>query len=167
MESTLHAANEEARARLLSALEGKGAHLSFERATSDFPADLRNVKPPHVPYTFWHQLEHVRIGQWDILRYIVDPSHESPPWPQGYWPAFDSEADDAAWEGTIRRFQADRESLISLARDPECRLFEPVAHMDGHSIMRELLLVIDHTAYHLGEFVMARQISGAWKSELD
>ena len=164
---TLHAANQEARERLLPALEGKGAHLSFEDAIAGFPADLRNVKPPHVPYTFWHQLEHIRIGQWDILRYIVDPSHESPPWPHGYWPAPDSEADDAAWEGTISGFQADRDGLISLARDPERTVLEPVAHMDGRSIMRELLLVIDHTAYHLGEFVMERQILGAWKSELD
>jgi hypothetical protein len=38
--------------------------------------------------------------------------------------------------------------------------------MEGRSVLREALLVIDHTAYHVGEFVVARQVMGAWKSSL-
>jgi hypothetical protein len=54
---SVEAMNREARMRLVAALEGKAAHLTFEEAVRDFPESLMNTKPAHVPYTFWHQLE--------------------------------------------------------------------------------------------------------------
>ena len=35
---------------------------------------------------------------------------------------------------------------------------------DGQNLLREALLVADHTAYHLGELVLLRRLLGAWKS---
>jgi hypothetical protein len=156
----------EARLRLVGSLQGKGAHLTFEDAVRDFPKELMNTKPPHVPYSFWHQLEHIRITQWDMLRYIADPAHVSPEWPRQYWPPQDATAEREGWEQTVRQYLADRDELVRLVNDPAVDLFAPVAHMEGRSILRGVVIVIDHTAYHLGEFVMGRQILGAWKSEL-
>ena len=70
--------NDEARKRLVSALEGRGAHLSFDDAVRDFPERLMNEKPPHVPYTFWHQLEHILRTQEDMIAYIQDPKSKMP-----------------------------------------------------------------------------------------
>lgn len=162
----LDGANAEARVRLVSALRGKGAHLSFDEAIHDFPAKLMNEKPNNVPYSFWHQLEHIRITQWDILKYIEDPNHQSPDWPAGYWPAQGATADSAAWDKTIAHYHADLKELVALVEDPKAELLKPVPHMSNRSIMRSAMLVVDHTAYHLGEFVMARQILGYWKSML-
>src|SRR3712207_9363395 len=55
------------REHLLYLLRGGGAHMSFDDAVADFPLELVNVKPPNVPYTPWHLVEHLRITQWDIL----------------------------------------------------------------------------------------------------
>ena len=162
----LESANTEARVRLVAALRGKGAHLSFDEAVRDFPAKLMNEKPNNVPYSFWHQLEHIRITQWDLLKYIADPKHESSDWPAGYWPGQDATADAKAWEETIARYHADLEELVALVQNPKLQLLEPVPHMENRSIMRSTMMVVDHTAYHLGEFVMARQILGHWKSML-
>ena len=163
----LSEANNEAKRRLIPALEGKGAHLCFEEAIEDFPDKLMNQKPDNVPYTFWHQLEHMRIAQWDILRYIQDPDHQSPVWPDEYWPGQNAEADRSAWQRTVDQFLADRQELIKLIQDPGCNVLSPVKHMSNRSILRQALLVVDHTAYHLGEFVMGRQVLGAWQSALD
>lgn len=162
----LEAAAREARARLADGLEGRGAHLTFEEAVRDFPDGLINAKPAHVPYSFWHQLEHIRIAQWDMLRYIQDPGHRSPDWPEGYWPAPEAAADRAGWDRTVERYLADRRELVALVRDPGVDLLAPVAHMENRSIFRAALVIIDHTAYHLGELIMGRQILGAWKSLL-
>ncbi|HUX12917.1 MAG TPA: DinB family protein [Spirochaetia bacterium] len=162
----LSAANAETRIRLVAALRGKGAHLSFDDAIHDFPADIMNEKPNNVPYSFWHQLEHIRITQWDILKYIADPNHRSPEWPAGYWPAQSARADGAAWQKTLKQYHADLNALVALVEDPAAELLAPVAHMENRSIMRSTMIIVDHTAYHLGEFVMARQILGYWKSEL-
>jgi len=162
----LDAANREAKERLISAIEGHGAHLSLEDAVDRFPDALFNEKPPNVPYSFWHQLEHIRIAQWDLLRYVRDASHVSPEWPDGYWPARNERSDRTRWESTIQQITTDRNDFSALMHDTQCNVLEPVEHMDNRSIMRAALLVIDHTAYHLGEFVMGRQILGAWESEL-
>jgi DinB superfamily len=158
--------NREARVRLITALEGKGAHLTFEAAVKDFPERLMNEKPAHVPYSFWHQLEHIRITQADMLSYIEDPGYVSPEWPKGYWPAQDAKTDASGWGRTIASFSHDRSKLLEVVKRPGVNLLEPVAHMENRSIFRAVLVIIDHNAYHLGEFVMARQILGAWKSEL-
>ncbi|HEY7600446.1 MAG TPA: hypothetical protein VH741_11010, partial [Candidatus Limnocylindrales bacterium] len=62
--------------------------MTFDDAVADFPAWAINQRPPNVGYTPWHIVEHLRITQWDMLRYIDDPTgHVSPDWPVGYWPA--------------------------------------------------------------------------------
>jgi hypothetical protein len=166
MSFDLEAANREAKQRLVPALGGHGAHLSLDDAVRDFPARLYNEQPPHVPYSFWHQLEHIRIAGWDLWRYVVDPDHVSPSWPDNYWPAPNEKADADRWQQSIDRIKADRRAFVELIQAPQTNVLEPIEHMDGRSIMRAALLVIDHTAYHLGEFVMGRQILGAWESSL-
>lgn len=158
--------NREARVRLISGLETKGAHLTFEDAVKDFPDNLINENPPHVPYSFWYQLEHIRMAQKDMIEYIKDPEHVSPDWPRGYWPEGNAKTDRGGWRGTIDRYLADRREFVDLISDPKTNLLAPVKHMSNRSIMRCALIIIDHNAYHLGEFVMGRQILDAWKSEL-
>ena len=34
-------------------------HMSVDEAVADFPAKHFNTKPPNVPYSFWHLLEHI------------------------------------------------------------------------------------------------------------
>ncbi len=159
-------ANIAAKERLVLGLQGRGAHLSFADAVADMPAALFNKKPDNVPYTFWHQIEHVRIAQWDILRYIAEPGHVSPSWPEGYWPNPSLETDEAGWQRTIARYHTDLQELIDLIQRDDTDVLAPVSHNAGRSILGSVLIVIDHTAYHLGEFVMGRQISGAWRSAL-
>lgn len=122
--------------------------------------------PPGVPYTFWHQLEHMRIAQQDLLEYIRG-EYRHKPWPLDYWPAADTESDAFGWLATLAAIEADRAALEAMVDDPEVDLLAPVDHMDNRSIFRAVVLVIDHNAYHLGEFVMARQPMGAWESRLD
>jgi hypothetical protein len=92
------------REQLLALLHGKQAHMTFDEAVADFPLAQINEVPPHVPYTPWHLLEHLRIAQWDILEFIHDPAHVSPDWPAGYWPSHETRADSQVWADTITAF---------------------------------------------------------------
>src|SRR5688500_9800675 len=69
------------REHLLYLLGGGGAHLDFDKAVAGLPPELRGAKPAGQPHTPWRLLEHLRIAQWDILRFCVDPKHVSPDWP--------------------------------------------------------------------------------------
>src|SRR5581483_2764011 len=89
----------------------------FEEAVRDFPPEAMNTRPPNVEYTPWHLLEHLRIGQSDLLQYIRDPQYRSPHWPDEYWPPRDQRADEAAWQRSVDGFRTDRAALLELVAD--------------------------------------------------
>ena len=150
------------RQHLHQLLESGNAHMTFDDAVANFPPEHMNTKPPHVPYTSWHLLEHLRITQWDILEFIRNPHYVSPKWPEGYWPTEETQADETIWEQTLASFRADRHALQQIVTDPAINLYEPIPHGNGQTILREILLVADHNAYHIGEFAILRQVMGTW-----
>jgi hypothetical protein len=150
------------REQLLKLLRGGMAHMTFDEAVASFPPEQMNRRAPNVSYTPWQLLEHVRFTQRDILLFITDPNYLEPSWPDDYWPGSDKEADETAWAETIRSFKEDREALEALVMDPATNLYTPIPHGTGQTILREILLVTDHNAYHLGEFAILRQVMGTW-----
>ena len=150
--------DEALREHLLYLLRGGGAHIDFEKLIADFPVAAINRKVAPVPYTPWHVLEHMRLAQWDILEFSRNAAHVSPQWPEGYWPAPDAEADEAAWHKTIAGFGADLAALAQLIADPATDLFAPIPHGTGQTILREVLLVADHNAYHLGVLATLKRL---------
>lgn len=67
----------------------------------------------------------------------------------------------------MRRAQADIESLKSVALDESADLFDrvPSAGSAHQTYARELILVTDHNAYHLGQLVALRRALGCWDGE--
>ena len=52
-----------------------------------------------------------------------------------------------------------------LAEDATVNLLSPIPHGSGQTILRELLLLADHNAYHLGELVVVRRCLGIWSGQ--
>lgn len=152
--------NQSLREHLLYLLRGGGAHLTFETLIADFPAAVINGKVEGVPYTPWQLLEHMRLAQWDIVRFTIDADHVSPEFPKGYWPAADTAADSQLWRDTVDAFQADLKQMENLLTDPSTDLFAEIQHGGGQTILREALLVVDHNAYHLGAMALLKRILG-------
>lgn len=151
------------REQLIQLLTGSNAHQSFEEAINDLPVSLRGIKPDKLPYSIWQLVDHIRIAQWDILEFSRDPNHQSPPWPDGYWSKEVAPPTDEAWERAVQQIKQDRDAFIALLSDSECDLYAPFAHGDGQNLLREALLIADHTAYHVGEILVIRRLLNAWK----
>lgn len=143
-------------------LRGGGAHLSFDEALAGLPRKSRGAKPSNIPHTPWRLLEHLRLAQWDILDFCINPQYQERSFPDDYWPRSDAPPDDAAWEDSIKRFHADLARIEKLVADPESDLFARIPWGDGQTLLREALLVADHNAYHVGELVTLRRALGAW-----
>ncbi len=156
------AATEILRKQLLALIDGHGAHMPFEAAVADFPDDAINRLPPNVPYTPWHLLEHLRITQSDILAYVRDRAYLPPNWPEEYWPARHETATPEEFAQTIEAFRSDQRALHDLVADPSTDLFATIPDTPGHTILREVRVVGDHNAYHIGEFAILRQVMGTW-----
>jgi DinB superfamily len=151
------------REHLLSLLKGGNAHATFEQAVEDFPEELRGVKPDKLPYSAWQLLEHLRIAQWDIVKFSRDEKHKSPDWPGGYWPKDAAPPTKDAWDKSVKQFHVDLKELEKLVEDPDTDLYAKIPHGDGQTILREALLVADHNAYHIAEIVVLRRLLGCWK----
>ena len=150
------------REQVLYLLRGGGAHLSFDEAIAKFPARLRGTKLTGAPHTAWQLLEHMRIAQWDILEFSRNAKHQSPDFPEGYWPKTPAPPSDSAWAKSVRSFRNDLAAMIRLMANPRMDLHAPFLWGDGQNLLREALLLADHNAYHIGQIVDLRRALGIW-----
>jgi uncharacterized damage-inducible protein DinB len=144
------------------ALAWGDAHVSFEDAISGLAPALRGVRPPGLEHSVWELVEHLRLAQSDILEFCERSNYSEKSWPEDYWPATPAPPSVEAWEASLAAYFADLESLRKLATSSEIDLSAQIPHGTGQTYARELMLVIDHTAYHVGQIVLVRQILGAW-----
>ena len=149
------------RTHLAKLLDWKEAHVGFDAAVEGMPADIRGRRPEGLPHSPWDLLEHLRITQHDILDFCVNPAYEEMHWPDDYWPS-SSQPTAEQWDKSIKGFRADREAMKRLAAEAD--LFAKIPHGTGQTYLREILLVADHTTYHVGQLVSVRQLLGAWPS---
>ncbi len=154
------------RDHVLDLLDGEGAHAGFERVVAGWPDHLQGVRAEGLPHSGWQLLEHLRLAQRDILDFSRDPGHESPPWPEGYWPPDPAPPTPRAWGNSVLLFREDLEAMRALVADAERDLLEPLPWIDdGPTLLREALLLADHNAYHLGQMVDLRRALGCWPPE--
>ena len=147
---------------IVQLLNGGTAHAKLDDALKDLPANLRGERPHGLPYSIWQLVEHIRIAQWDMLEFSKDGNHESPKWPDEYWPKETEPANEEAWEASIAQNKKDLNELIELVRTGD--LYAPIPHGTGQTLLREALQAADHTAYHVAEIIVLRRLLGAWKS---
>src|SRR5438445_7551335 len=129
---------------------GTQAHMSLADAVKGFPRKDMNVRPPNVPYTFWHLLEHIRIAQWDIIDFIRNPDYEELEWPRGYWPAKNAKATKKDWDETIARYQSDLKEMIALARNRGTTWKARIPHGTAQRIPREPIPIVNNTPTQTG-----------------
>ena len=150
------------RALLARCLEWEDAHVSFDRAVAGIPVALRGKKPRNLPYSAWQLVEHLRITQHDILDFCRNPAYREMKWPEDYWPRAAAPSSVSAWTASLREFRRDRTALQMLAADPDVTLEAAIPHGSGQTYLRELILVADHSAYHVGQLVLVRRLLGIW-----
>ena len=72
------------REQLLQLLEGRNAHITFDKAVTGIPLGLINTLALGIPYSLWELIEHMRISQYDILDFIRNVKYIEPKWPDEY-----------------------------------------------------------------------------------
>jgi hypothetical protein len=155
------------RSQLVKFLDWHDAHVDFDRAVQGIPRDKQGQVPPGIPYSPWQILEHLRIAQHDILEFCVNgdynEQHKDVKWPDDYWPPTPVPPDAHAWEKSVAACVRDRDAMKNLASDTSIDLFAKIPHGSGQTYLREVLLVVDHAAYHIGQLVLVRRLLGIWE----
>jgi hypothetical protein len=153
---------DEVREMLGRALGWEDGHVGFETAVAGLSAESRGRVPPGMPYSIWQLAEHIRLTQSDILEFCWNPEYRERRWPDDYWPPSPEPPDERTWQASCAAVAEDRTALAHLIRDSTSSIVAPIPHGDGQTLLREILLVIDHTAYHVGQIVLVRKALGAW-----
>ncbi len=152
------------RDHLVRLLTWEEAHVGFDAAIAGLPAKLRGARPPAFAHSPWQIVEHLRLAQRDLLDFATNPrySHDLT-WPDDYWPRDPKPPTTRAWTAAVDGFRADREELVRLVRRRRIDLFALVPTGTGRqTVLRAILLVADHNAYHVGQLVAIRRALGCW-----
>jgi hypothetical protein len=144
------ASDEALRVHLKRILDWEDAHASFDRAIAGLPPRLRGVTPPGFSHSAWQLLEHIRIAQHDILDFCVNPMVRGA---GEHGRALAAVRETAVRQGlaaSVAAVRRDRAAMKKLAADLQLDLFARIPHGTGQTYLREILLVADHGAYHVG-----------------
>jgi uncharacterized damage-inducible protein DinB len=150
------------RKQLAAVLAWKDAHVDFDAAVAGIPPEVRGTRPANLPQSPWEVVEHLRLTQHDILDFCLNPGYEEMTWPDDYWPSTPEPADESSWQESLAQYREDRARLQKMADDPTLDLTAKIPHGQGQTYLRELLLVADHAAYHVGELIVLRRLLGVW-----
>src|SRR5258708_15718304 len=154
----------EIRKHLVKLLDWKDAHADFNAAVEGTPQRLRGAVPPGWEYSAWQLVEHIRMAQADILEFCLSAKYKAKRWPDDYWPKSPAPRNAAAWSGSVAGVRRDRRALQRPAADETVDLTAAIPHRGGQTYFREILLVVDHTPYHVRPVVPPRPPLGGWKS---
>ena len=147
---------------IANALAWHEAHATFDAAVKGLPLKLRGRRPKGYPHSPWELVEHIRLAQHDLFDFCRNPKYRAPSWPADYWPKKPAPPSAAAWTRSIQSYRRDRTAFQAFVRTRSRRLDDRIPHGEGQTYLREILLTIDHTAYHVGQLLAVRQALGAW-----
>jgi uncharacterized damage-inducible protein DinB len=150
--------SEVVRKQLSRLLERSEAHTGFDSAVADVAPEVRGVRPAGLPHSPWELLEHIRLAQRDILEFCQEGPYPMRAWPDEYWPATPEPPSPDAWDESVAAVHRDREALQWLVEDPATDLVGSVPHGTTQTYLREVLVVADHNAYHLGQLMVVKRL---------
>jgi hypothetical protein len=91
------------RAQLARYLTWEEAHVGFDKAVDGIPEGKRGAVAPGFEHSPWQLVEHLRLGQKDLLEFCINPGYvHALTWPDDYWPRTPAPPDAAAWDRSLR-----------------------------------------------------------------
>ena len=145
------------RQHLVRALEWSEAHLSLEESLKGLPAARRGKRPRGLPHSPWELLEHIHLAQRDLLEFCRNGRYVAGKWPEDYWPKSPAPPSPRSWKTSLEAVAADRRAFQQFVEStPD--LFAEIPGHPKKTVLRSVLLAIDHTAYHVGQLLDVRKI---------
>jgi len=151
------------RDHLARALDWQEAHATFDKAVADLPAGQRGAVPPGFDHSAWQLLEHIRLAQDDLLDFCVNTRYvHNLKWPDDYWPKGAAPPDAQAWTAAIGAYKRGLDEFKRVVRDTGDLAAAVPTGKPSQTYLRAILLLLDHTAYHVGQIVAVRRALGIW-----
>lgn len=151
------------REHLVKSLKGGQAFVPYRKALEGIRPDIRGVRPNDKLHSIYEELEHMRICQEDLLYYALEPDWDSPEWPAGFWPKPSQKISDEEWDRSVNGFFKDLNKAVEMVEDPNIDLLSIIPGSIEYTYLREVTIIIEHNAYHLGKILDIRKALDNWK----
>lgn len=143
------------RERLSMHLDGGEAFMPVIKMLNIISFEDINTRPSNLPYSFYELFFHVVFTQKDIVKFTCSDDYTEPKWPDFYWPKEKTCRSEEDWDNLKAEFITDRERLKNFIKDENNGLTQVVKNgKNEQTLLREVLLVIEHTAYHTGQLMI-------------
>lgn len=147
------------RERLAKHLDGGEAFMPVSEILNKISFEDINTRPANLPYSFYELFFHVTFTQKDIVKFTCSNDYTSPKWPDFYWPKEKICKSEEDWKNIKAEYLTDRERLKKFLLNEENKLTHHVKNgKDEQTLLREILLVIEHTAYHTGQMLVVLRL---------
>ena len=140
--------------QLLAHLKGGEAFMPVDKMLEEIQFERLGQRPGDLPYSFYELFYHIYFTQKDILKYCTEENYTAVSWPEDYWPEKKEPENRKDWDDLKADYLANREQLTLLILNSSNDLLDPVPSNPEHTLLREVLLVIEHTAYHSGQLLV-------------
>ncbi|WP_373056804.1 DinB family protein [Zunongwangia sp. H14] len=158
------ASEKEVKKQLIKHLQGGEAYLSLGKFLDEIPFEEIGKRPQSLPYSFYELFYHIHYAQKDIIEYCTAEEYKSGNWPDDYWPENPAPESEEDWEDLKADYFECRKDFEDFILNPKNKLMEPVKNGENHSLLREIMLVIEHTSYHTGQLLVILRLLGLHKS---
>lgn len=142
--------------QIIKHLHGGEAFLPIDKVLDKFTFENAGKRMHDLPYSGYEMFYHIVFAQKDILDFCAADKYEIRKWPDDYWPDKQAPKDEKEWEDLKKSYFDDRDALVAFAGEND--LSEVVKHGKDQTLVREILLVIEHTAYHTGQLVVLSRL---------
>lgn len=149
--------------QLIKHLEGGNAFKPLDEILDEISFDKLGERPYDLPYSFYELFYHIVYAQKDIFEFSISEDYKAANWPDDYWPEESAPKTEEDWEALKKNYFKDRKQFKNFILNSENELESPVKNSDKHSLHREILLVIEHTAYHTGQMLVILRLLGLHK----
>jgi hypothetical protein len=142
------------RTELVNLLSGGQAFEPFSTVVDSFKSEERGVVPNGAERSPWQIVEHMQFSLRDLLDFSKNENggYKEKNWPEDYWPKH-SEPKPGEWDHSVQAFQTGIAELKALLAESDRDLTEPFPWGSGQTLMHEVLLAAEHSAYHIGELI--------------
>lgn len=149
------------REQIVQQLEGGQAFLEVEKLLEEVDFEDLGKRPSGLPYSFFEQFFHMRVAQFDVLDFIRNTYYEPKNWPEDFWPVETEPASEEEWNQLKESYFKERNELMNIILDEKNGLHAEVNHGEGQTLLSEVLMVLQHNAYHTGQLaIIFRLLNG-------
>jgi len=140
--------------QLVKHIKGGEAFYPIDKMLDEITFEKVGIRPSGLPYSFYELFYHIVYAQVDIIDFCTAENYSQSDWPKDYWPKTQSPSNINDWIKLKEDYFNDRETFSNYIINEEIDLSEVVKHGETQTLLREILLIIEHTAYHTGQMLI-------------